>query len=68
MTTVFIVRILPPGGKDGGLLEVNKATTSLKEAKLLRDSYRAYGLDAKIIVNDITSIPLIEEDAQLWRR
>lgn len=65
MTSCFINRIRNRGGDDR--LELTTYAGSLKDAKYIRDSYRAAGLEATIMVRNTEIAPYREESSCRYR-
>ena len=61
MTSIFVVKVNLHGGSDD--TELQTVTNSLKVAKYIRDSYRAAGLEATIMVRNTEIAPYREESA-----
>lgn len=61
MTSIFVVKVNLHGGSDD--LELQTVTNSLKVAKYIRDSYRAAGLEAQIMIREEYQTKYREESA-----
>lgn len=61
MTSCFIITVRIRGGDDR--TELTTYAGSLKDAKYIRDSYRAAGLDANILIRNTEIAPYREESA-----
>lgn len=59
MTATFIITIRIRGGDER--LELITYAGSLKDAKYIRDSYRAAGLEAQIMIRHVETFPYKED-------
>ena len=60
MTSTFVIIVRIRGGDDR--TEITTSAGSLKDAKYIRDSYRAAGLEANILIRNVEVCRYLEDD------
>ena len=60
MTSTFVITVRIRGGDDR--TELTTYAGSLKDAKYIRDSYRAAGLEANILIRNVEVCRYLEDD------